>query len=38
MAPCGRMEQLLPPDRQIRRLNKLNTTGFAVLGLDCQPN
>ncbi len=25
---------LLPPDRQIRRLNKLNTIGFAILGLD----
>ena len=33
-ALCGRVEWLLPPDRQIRRLNKLNTAGFAILGLD----
>jgi len=26
--------QLLPPDLAIRRLNKPNTTGFAILGLD----
>ena len=34
IASRGRVEQLLPPDRQIRRLTKLNTTWFAILGLD----
>ena len=30
----GRPFHLLLPDRQIRQPNNLNTTGFAVLGLD----
>ncbi len=28
---------LLPPDRQIRRLNKPSVTGFAILDLDGNP-